>query len=153
MEYVLELVGDDIPDGVVEAIAGQHQSGAAGNAHHRHQHPLAVTEQIAHRDLMAEGKPPPDKGDLFQKDPFARRGRFGPHDGSRGLPQNAAAHRAGDQQNAQQRNDKAGCRDPPVERRDDGREIVHDAVGVINDGGEQLEADGEAQQTANYRGA
>ena len=102
---------------------------------------------------MAEGKPPPDKRHLFQQHPLSGRGCLGPHDVGRHLTENSVAHIAGHQGNAPQRHYHTDGRHAPVERGFHRRQVVHDAVGIVNDGGEQLEAHGEPQPAAQYRRA
>ena len=63
------------------------------------------------------------------------------------------AHIAGHQGNTPQRHYHTDGRHAPVERGFHRRQVVHDAVGIVNDGGEQLEAHSEPQPAAQYRRA
>ena len=55
VEDVIKLAADDVVNGVLQPVAGEHQGGAAGDADEGHRHPLGVAEEVAGRHLIAEG--------------------------------------------------------------------------------------------------
>ena len=66
-----ELLVDDVVDGVLEPQAREQQRRAAGDADDSHAQAALVAEQVARRDLPAEGHPAPHRPHALEQDTLA----------------------------------------------------------------------------------
>ena len=66
-----ELLVDDVVDGVLEPQAREQQRGAAGDADDGHAQAALVAEEVARRDLPAEGHPAPHRPHALEQDALA----------------------------------------------------------------------------------
>ena len=128
-----ELDVHDVADGIPQAEASHQHGGAAGDADDRHKEPLFVAEQVADGDLVGKFQPPPQGLYVLQQDAFARRGRFGPHQFRRPIPQGAPQGAQGRQQHGGQNAARGHQHKGQVAAGPDGGQLVQHRIGVGDD--------------------
>ena len=151
-EHLAELLVHDVADGIVQAEAGYQQGGAARDAHHRHEEPLFVAEQVAGGDLVGELHPLPHRPHPLQQDALARLGGLGQHQGGGGLHQGGPAGVQGGRQGTQDGRARSDGRVVHVKQAVYLRQSIHHGVGIPDDGGEQIEAHQQAEHAACHGG-
>ena len=147
-----ELNLHDVTDGIPQTEACHQKRGTSGDADNRHKEALFVAEQVAGGHLVGEFHAAPQRADALQQDAFACRGCFGPHQGCGVVLQNALEGAHCRQKYRQQ---DQTCRKQdiqPVVSTLDGRQIIHQGIGLCDDPGEQGQEDRKAYRRTGHAG-
>ena len=146
---IVELLVDDVVDGILQAKPRQQQRRTAGNADDGHEETPLIAEYVARRDFPGERKPAPQRANPLEQNALARLRRARQHKRCRGLAQRRVRRktrcRQGDA-DAQSRRQDCQTR---VDGRGPKRHGINNAIRILDENRQELRKRRDADQTAD----